>query len=127
MVALAKHLGPNATADLVKALSDRSGTVRDYAMNCLAEVGDEGAWNPVLSHFQQLLKRPATGGATARGVCLSDGSSCALVDTGVAGADAKERCQSFGNPPFAFPLAVPRNRGAAVKPSTMLRRANASS
>ena len=60
VLALAKRLGPDATPDLVEGLGDTSGTVRDYAMTCLATVGDDRAWEQVLSHFKQLLKRPAT-------------------------------------------------------------------
>jgi hypothetical protein len=54
----AKRCGVEASADLTEALSDRDGTVKDYAVIGLAGAGDGRAWDRVLGRLQVLLCRP---------------------------------------------------------------------
>lgn len=67
LLALAKRNGGAAMADLLAGLDSRNGAVKDYAVLCLAHVGDESAWEPVLHRLKQLLARPAR-----RGLPVSD-------------------------------------------------------
>ncbi len=59
LVALAKRCGEAASADLTAALSDRDGTVKDYAIIGLAGAGDGRAWDIVFKRLQLLLRRPS--------------------------------------------------------------------
>ncbi len=59
LIALAKRCGEAASADLTAALSDRDGTVKDYAIIGLAGAGDGRAWNQVFKRLQLLLRRPS--------------------------------------------------------------------
>jgi hypothetical protein len=58
LVALANRMGADATEDLAVALSDRVGTVRLYAMRCLAAVGNGLAYEDAFSRLVSWLRRP---------------------------------------------------------------------
>ncbi len=58
LLALAKRCGGEASADLLEALADRDGTVKDYAVVGLAGAGDGRAWDQVLKRLKVLLRRP---------------------------------------------------------------------
>jgi hypothetical protein len=53
VLSLAKRLGADATDDLVDALGQRDGAVRQYAVIALAAVGDDRGWEQVLDWFSQ--------------------------------------------------------------------------
>jgi len=59
LLALAKRCGEEASADLTEALSDRDGTVKDYAVIGLAGAGDGRAWDLVFGRLKVLLRRPS--------------------------------------------------------------------
>jgi HEAT repeat protein len=59
LLALAKRFGSDATDDLAGALSDKTGTVREYAMMCLAAVGSESAYESATSQLRSWLRKPA--------------------------------------------------------------------
>lgn len=59
ILGLAKRLGDEATQVLALALSDRAGAVREYAMTCLAAVGDGSAYEVAFSQLRSWLKKPA--------------------------------------------------------------------
>jgi hypothetical protein len=48
LLCLAYRLGAESTPDLIQALESSHGVARGYALICLALVGDERAWSPVL-------------------------------------------------------------------------------
>lgn len=60
VLALAKRLGPGATADSVAALQIPDGTVKRYALLCLAAVGDGRAWDDVFGWLRNRLRRPGS-------------------------------------------------------------------
>jgi hypothetical protein len=57
VLALAKRLGPGATADFVAALQISDGGVKGYALLCLAAVGDGRAWDHVFGWLRYRLHR----------------------------------------------------------------------
>jgi hypothetical protein len=57
VLALAKRLGPGATADFVAALQIPDGGVKTYALLCLAGVGDGRAWDDVFGWLRNRLRR----------------------------------------------------------------------
>lgn len=63
LVTLARREGVYATPDLLQGLGSRGVVVKDYALLCLAVVGDQRVWNAMHHRFAQLVKRPAGGDA----------------------------------------------------------------
>jgi hypothetical protein len=59
LLALAKRLREEATADLVVGLGDRDRSVRDYALLGLAAWGDPSAWGAVLAELKNRVRRPS--------------------------------------------------------------------
>jgi hypothetical protein len=57
LLALAKRVGADSTQDFALALSDRTGAVRDYAMMCLAAVGNGSAYEVVFLQFRSQRKK----------------------------------------------------------------------
>lgn len=67
LLALAKRLGPAATDDFLKALASPSYVLKDYALLCLAAVGDGRGWEQVFGYLHQRLRRKQSvhyGGAS---------------------------------------------------------------
>ena len=60
VLALAKRLRAGATPDLVLALADADGSVREYAVLCMAAVGDATGWDEVLAWLVRRLKKAPT-------------------------------------------------------------------
>ncbi|MCX4580750.1 hypothetical protein OHB41_48095 [Streptomyces sp. NBC_01571] len=58
VLALAKRCGPQASADLVQALSSTDATVKNYAMVGLAGAGDDQGWEQAFVRLKQILRRP---------------------------------------------------------------------
>ena len=56
-LALAKRLGPAATADFVAGLQMSDGGVKSYSLLCLAAVGDGRAWDEVFDWLGSRLRR----------------------------------------------------------------------
>jgi hypothetical protein len=57
VLALAKRLGPGATADFAAALQIPDGAVKEYALLCLAAVGDGRTWDDVFGWLRKRLRR----------------------------------------------------------------------
>jgi hypothetical protein len=57
LLALAKRLGAAATDDFLKALATPSAALKDYALLCLAAVGDGRGWEQVFGYLHQRLRR----------------------------------------------------------------------
>jgi hypothetical protein len=57
VLALAKRLGPGATADFAAALQVSDAAVKSYALLCLAAVGDGRAWDDVFGWLRNRLRR----------------------------------------------------------------------
>ena len=57
VLALAKRLGVEASADLGQAMQSRNGAVRDYAAFGLAAVGDDRCWNDMGLWFDSRARR----------------------------------------------------------------------
>jgi hypothetical protein len=56
LVAITKRTGDAATPILLDALSQRDPAVREYAVLCLAAVGDDRAWDAVLTWLRRRTK-----------------------------------------------------------------------
>lgn len=57
LLALAKRAGSAASDTLLEAVNDKDASVRNYAILCLAAVGDVRAWDAVLSRLNTMLSR----------------------------------------------------------------------
>jgi hypothetical protein len=66
LLALAKRCGVEASAVLTEALSDRDGTVKDYAVIGLAGAGDGRAWDRVWGGSRSAFAGRAASWASPR-------------------------------------------------------------
>ena len=61
LLALAKRVGAPATPDLVDGLATSDAAVKDYAVIGLAGAGDDRAFEQVLQHLRNVLRRRGSG------------------------------------------------------------------